>query len=158
MSQKYDYIEMKFPASAEYVGLIRLTVSGVLSRAGASYDQIEDSKIAISEAVTNAVTHAYGLDETGEILVGFAIYNDKVEMIVADHGQSFDYEQVKNELGPYKEDDNVNYLREGGLGLFLIETLMDEVFVKKSPGVTISMTKYIDESQVHSNGETLVNG
>lgn len=156
MAQEYDYIEMKFPASAEYVGLIRLTVSGVLSRAGATYDQIEDSKIAISEAVTNAVMYAYEDDEVGEILVGFAIYKDKVEMIVADHGQSFNYEQVKDDLGPYQENDNVNYLREGGLGLFLIETLMDEVFVKKSPGVTISMTKFIDESQVHSNGETIV--
>lgn len=156
MSQHYDYIEMKFPASAEYVGLIRLTLSGILSRAGATYDQIEDSKIAVSEAVTNAVKHAYTSNESGEIIVGFAVYSNKVEIIVADHGQSFDYEQVKNELGPYSEDDNVNYLREGGLGLFLIEALMDEVFVKKDPGVTISMTKFIDESQVHSNGETIV--
>ncbi|MFC3418818.1 anti-sigma B factor RsbW [Salinicoccus hispanicus] len=157
MPQQYDYIEMKFPSSAEYVGLIRLTLSGVLSRAGASYDQIEDSKIAVSEAVTNAVKHAYGEDETGEVLIGFAIYSDKVEIIVADHGQSFNYEAVKEELGPYSEDDNVNYLREGGLGLFLIETLMDEVYLKKDPGVTISMTKFINESQVHLNGETIVN-
>ncbi|WP_031545187.1 anti-sigma B factor RsbW [Salinicoccus luteus] len=157
MPQQYDYIEMKFPSSAEYVGLIRLTLSGVLSRAGASYDQIEDSKIAVSEAVTNAVKHAYGDDETGEVLIGFAIYSNKVEIIVADHGQSFNYEEVKEELGPYSEDDNVNYLREGGLGLFLIETLMDEVYLKKDPGVTISMTKFINESQVHLNGETIVN-
>ncbi|MCG1009927.1 anti-sigma B factor RsbW [Salinicoccus sp. ID82-1] len=157
MPQQYDYIEMKFPSSAEYVGLIRLTLSGVLSRAGASYDQIEDSKIAVSEAVTNAVKHAYGEDETGEVLIGFAVYSDKVEIIVADHGQSFNYEAVKEELGPYSEDDNVNYLREGGLGLFLIETLMDEVYLKKDPGVTISMTKFINESQVHLNGETIVN-
>lgn len=40
---------MKLPASAEYVSLIRLTLSGVFSRAGASYDDIEDSKIAVSE-------------------------------------------------------------------------------------------------------------
>ncbi|MCC4723172.1 anti-sigma B factor RsbW [Salinicoccus sp. RF5] len=157
MPQQYDYIEMKFPSSAEYVGLIRLTLSGVLSRAGASYDQIEDSKIAVSEAVTNAVKHAYGEDETGEVLIGFAIYSNKVEIIVADHGQSFNYEEVKEELGPYSEDENVNYLREGGLGLFLIETLMDEVYLKKDPGVTISMTKFINESQVHLNGETIVN-
>ncbi|WP_434121220.1 anti-sigma B factor RsbW [Salinicoccus roseus] len=157
MPQQYDYIEMKFPSSAEYVGLIRLTLSGVLSRAGASYDQIEDSKIAVSEAVTNAVKHAYGEDESGEVLIGFAIYSDKVEIIVADHGQSFNYEEVKEELGPYSEDENVNYLREGGLGLFLIETLMDEVYLKKDPGVTISMTKFINESQVHLNGETIVN-
>ncbi|HIW13579.1 anti-sigma B factor RsbW [Salinicoccus carnicancri] len=157
MPLQYDYIEMKFPSSAEYVGLIRLTLSGVLSRAGATYDQIEDSKIAVSEAVTNAVKHAYGEDQTGEVLVGFAVYEDKVEIIVADHGQSFNYEDVRKELGPYTEDDNVNFLREGGLGLFLIETLMDEVYIKKDPGVTISMTKFINESQVHSNGETIVN-
>ena len=59
MQSTQDYIEMRLPASAEYVSLIRLTLSGVFSRAGASYDDIEDSKIAVSEAVTNAVKHAY---------------------------------------------------------------------------------------------------
>lgn len=155
MARDYDFIEMKFPSSPEYVGLIRLTLSGVLSRAGATYDDIEDSKIAVSEAVTNAVKHAYSADETGDISVGFAVFNDKVEIIVADNGQSFDYEQIKAELGPYNEDDNINYLREGGLGLFLIETLMDKVTFKKEPGVTISMTKYISESQVQPNGEAI---
>ena len=151
MMSQYDLIEMKFPSSAEYVGLIRLTLSGVLSRAGATYDDIEDSKIAVSEAVTNAVKHAYKDNEQGEISVGFAVYSDKVEIIVADNGQSFDYEKIKEELGPYNEDDNIDYLREGGLGLFL----MDKVSFRKEPGVTISMTKYINESQVHPNGETI---
>ena len=91
MTRNYDFIEMKFPSSAEYVGLIRLTLSGVLSRAGATYDDIEDSKIAVSEAVTNAVKHAYQQDEKGEVSVGFAVFDDKVEIIVADNGQSFDY-------------------------------------------------------------------
>src|SRR5699024_8018170 len=115
MKQQYDFIEMKFPSSAEYVGLIRLTVSGVISRAAATYDDIEDAKIAVSEAVTNAVKHAYKDSEQSEISVGFAIYSDKVEIIVADNGQSFDYEKIKEELGPYNEDDNIDYLREGGL-------------------------------------------
>lgn len=155
MTREYDFIEMKFPSNPEYVGLIRLTLSGVLSRAGATYDDIEDSKIAVSEAVTNAVKHAYSANEAGDISVGFAVFNDKVEIIVADNGQSFDYEQIKTQLGPYNEDDNINYLREGGLGLFLIETLMDKVTFKKEPGVTISMTKYISESQVQPNGEAI---
>ena len=158
MSTNYDYVEIKFPASAEYVGLIRLTLSGVFSRAGANYDQIEDSKIAVSEAVTNAVKHAYKEGEKGDITIGFAIYPDKIEIVVSDKGQSFDYEEVKSGLGPYEEDENVDFLREGGLGLFLIEALMDEVFVKKDSGVTISMTKYMDESQVHANGESITNG
>ena len=59
MPHNNDFIEMRLPASAEYVSLIRLTLSGVFTQAGASYDDIEDAKIAVSEAVTNAVKHAY---------------------------------------------------------------------------------------------------
>ena len=99
--------------------------------------------------------HAYQQDEKGEVSVGFAVFDDKVEIIVADNGQSFDYETIKDELGPYDENENIDYLREGGLGLFLIETLMDEVSFKRQAGVTISMTKYISESQVQPNGEAI---
>ncbi|TDM10483.1 anti-sigma B factor RsbW [Macrococcus lamae] len=151
----YDYVEMRFPASAEYVGLVRLTLSGILNRIGASYDDIEDSKIAVSEAVTNAVKHAYQDKVKGDVLVGYVIFEDKVEVIVSDSGQSFDYEKAKAELGPYEEDENVDFIREGGLGLFLIESLMDEVNIKKDAGVTISMTKYIAGEQVQPDGERL---
>ena len=134
---------------------MRLTLSGILSSANASIEEIEDSKIAVSEAVTNAVKHAYKQDEDGEIIIGFAVFKDRVEIIVRDSGKSFDYETVKEELGPYKEDDSVGFLREGGLGLFLIETLMDDVHVKKEPGVTISMVKFVGKGQVQNNGETI---
>ncbi|HAR4041539.1 anti-sigma B factor RsbW, partial [Escherichia coli] len=56
-------------------------------------------------------------------------------------------------IGPYDKDENIDFLREGGLGLFLIESLMDEVTVYKESGVTISMTKYIKKEQVRNNGE-----
>lgn len=144
MDKQYDYVEMRFPASAEYVGLVRLTLSGILNRVGATYDDIEDTKIAVSEAVTNAVKHAYSETEKGDVIVGYVIFDDKVEIIVSDSGQSFDYETTKSELGPYSGKENVDFIREGGLGLFLIESLMDEVNFKKDSGVTISMTKYIN--------------
>ncbi|NWK84823.1 anti-sigma B factor RsbW [Staphylococcus sp. GSSP0090] len=155
MQFKQDYIEMRLPASAEYVSLIRLTLSGVFSRAGASYDDIEDAKIAVSEAVTNAVKHAYKDDsnEMGMINLCFEIFDDKIKIIISDQGDSFDYEETKEKLGPYKEDENIDFLREGGLGLFLIESLMDEVTVDKQSGVTISMIKYIKKEQVRNNGE-----
>ncbi|HCU0827566.1 TPA: ATP-binding protein, partial [Staphylococcus aureus] len=66
---------------------------------------------------------------------------------------SFDYETTKSKIGPYDKDENIDFLREGGLGLFLIESLMDEVTVYKESGVTISMTKYIKKEQVRNNGE-----
>ncbi|HCW9096238.1 TPA: ATP-binding protein, partial [Staphylococcus aureus] len=70
-----------------------------------------------------------------------------------DKGDSFDYETTKSKIGPYDKDENIDFLREGGLGLFLIESLMDEVTVYKESGVTISMTKYIKKEQVRNNGE-----
>ncbi|OJH00803.1 anti-sigma B factor RsbW [Staphylococcus hominis] len=154
MSLKNDYIEMKLPASAEYVRLIRLTLSGVFTRAGASYDDIEDSKIAVSEAVTNAVKHAYKHSEqNGMINICFELFDDKIKIIISDQGESFDYESTKSKLGPYQENENIDFLREGGLGLFLIESLMDEVKVSKESGVTISMIKYIKKEQVPNNDE-----
>ena len=154
MSLKNDYIEMKLPASAEYVSLIRLTLSGVFTRAGASYDDIEDSKIAVSEAVTNAVKHAYKHSEqNGMINICFELFDDKIKIIISDQGESFDYESTKSKLGHYQENENIDFLREGGLGLFLIESLMDEVKVSKESGVTISMIKYIKKEQVPNNDE-----
>ena len=54
-----DYIEMKIPAKPDYLGVIRLTLSGIANRMGYTYEEIEDIKIALSEACTNAVQHAY---------------------------------------------------------------------------------------------------
>ncbi|UXV38381.1 anti-sigma B factor RsbW [Staphylococcus simulans] len=154
MEAKRNVIEMKLPAQAEYVSLIRLTLSGVFSRAGASYEDIEDAKIAVSEAVTNAVKHAYKEEEIDpSIYLCFEIYDDKIRVVISDQGKSFDYEEKKKELGPYSENENIDFLREGGLGLFLIESLMDEFKVNKDNGVTISMIKYIKKEQVHNNGE-----
>ena len=61
----FDYVEMRVPAKSQYVGVARLTISGLASRIGFSFDDIEDLKIASSEAVTNAVQHAYSEGEEG---------------------------------------------------------------------------------------------
>lgn len=96
MEAKRNVIEMKLPAQAEYVSLIRLTLSGVFSRAGASYEDIEDAKIAVSEAVTNAVKHAYKEEEIDpSIYLCFEIYDDKIRVVISDQGKSFDYEEKK---------------------------------------------------------------
>jgi serine/threonine-protein kinase RsbW len=155
MIKPYDYIEMKIPAKPEFIGVIRLTLSGIASRMGFSYDEIEDLKIATSEACTNAVQHAYQKNEHGDVIVGFGLYKDRLEVIVADYGQSFDFESARQELGPYHQNESVEFLREGGLGLYLIETLMDEVKIHYKEGVTVLMTKYREGEQVEIDAKTI---
>lgn len=156
MPQEHDVIEMRLPAAPEYLSLIRLTLSGVFNRANASYNDIEDAKIAVSEAVTNAVKHAYKhREETGYITIVFEVSDGQIKIVVSDQGESFNYQETKQHLGPYQDDENIDFLREGGLGLFLIEALMDEVTVRKETGVTISMTKYINKEQVQTHDESI---
>ena len=152
--QPYDYVEIRVPAKAQYIGIARLTISGLASRLGFNYDEIEDLKIATSEAVTNAVQHAYQ-DNEGEVVVGCALFEDKIEIMIADHGESFNYEETKKDIGPYNELEEVEFLREGGLGLYLMETLMDEVKVHHEEGVTVFMTKYLGEEQVGKDVKTV---
>ncbi|MHA6259818.1 anti-sigma B factor RsbW [Sporosarcina sp. CAU 1771] len=153
--QLYDYIEVRVPAKAQYVGVARLTISGLASRMGFTYEDIEDLKIAASEAITNAVQHAYKEHEDGEIVVGCAIFKDKLEIMVSDYGQSFNFEETKKRVGPYSENEEVKFLREGGLGLYLIETLMDEVKVYHEKGVTILITKYLGGERVKKDVGTI---
>ncbi|API91640.1 MULTISPECIES: anti-sigma B factor RsbW [Bacillota] len=145
--EKFDFIELKVPAKAEYVGVVRLSISGIANRMGFSYEDIEDLKIAISEAITNTVTHAYDEDEDGEVTIGFGVYEDRLEIMVADHGGSFDLNEIKDGIGPYKETESIEELREGGFGLFLINALMDKVQINNHYGVIVLMTKYIHEHE-----------
>lgn len=143
----FDFIEMRFPAKAEYVGVIRLSVSGIASRMGFSYEDIEDLKISMSEAVSNVVSHAY--NDEGEVTIGFGVYDDRLEVMVADRGGSFDLQEIKDDIGPYdKKTETIGDLREGGFGLFLIKSLMDKVEINNKYGVIVLMTKYLERTGV----------
>ena len=152
--KQFDYVEIRVPAKPQYVSVLRLTVSGLATRIGFTYDEIEDLKIATGEAVTNVVHHAYE-DREGEVVVGCAVYENKIEIMVADYGNSFNFEEIKAKIGPYKEDENVELMREGGLGLYLMDTLMDEVKLNNEGGVTVFMTKYVAREQVEKSVERI---
>ncbi|MFD2043844.1 anti-sigma B factor RsbW [Ornithinibacillus salinisoli] len=141
----FDFVEMKVPAKEEYVGVVRLSISGIANRMGFTYEDIEDLKIAVSEAVTNAVTHAYKKNETGEVTIGYGIYQNRLEVMVADHGGSFNLNEIKDGIGPYENDESIEELREGGFGLFLMQALMDKVEINNDAGVIVLMTKFVDE-------------
>ena len=53
-----DKISMKLTSNPNFVSVIRLTVSGIASKIGFSFDEIEDLKVSISEACTNAIKHS----------------------------------------------------------------------------------------------------
>lgn len=148
--QPLDSVRLTIPAKPDYVGVARLVVSGIANRMGFSYDDIEDVKLAVAEACTNSVDHAY-IDNEGEIVIQCSVFSDRLQVDVMDHGHSFDPRDVQERTGPLSVEPKINALRERGLGIFLMKSLMDQVEIKGDNGVIVTMTKYIQKDEVESH-------
>ncbi len=155
LKRKGDIIDLTIPACAEYIGVVRLLVSGVANRLGFSYDDIEDIKLAVAEACTNAVLHAYPQGEEGDVRIRCLVFPDRLQILVADKGTSFDVDRVKTTLGPIDGTVDIAHQMEGGLGLYLIHTLMDEVDISGGEGIVVAMTKYVRWDEVADSVDPL---
>ncbi len=119
-------IELRIPASAQWVRVARLTVAGVASRLHFGIEDIEDIKLAVAEAINNAILHA-SVEPGGEAIVTITLESDEngLWVSVADEGRvqgGIDAPEPRSAPTP-----NTAELPEGGMGLLLIESLMDEV-------------------------------
>ncbi|MGN7470925.1 anti-sigma B factor RsbW [Brevibacillus sp. SAFN-007a] len=151
-----DVIRLTLPNQTEYLGVARLTVSGIANRMGFSYEEIEDIKLAVGEACTNAVKHAY--KETGErgfIHIECQVFSDRLCIEVSDQGVGLASELIPEQLTPIFAGRELEDLDEGGLGLYLIHTLMDEVVIRSESGVAVSMTKYVRRDEVAGDDRTI---
>lgn len=138
IESSFDSIKLSVPNKAEYVSVVRLTTSAIASRMGFDIEEIEDIKVAIAEACTNTLEH--GLDNEGKNFdIDFDMYADKLAITVKDTGKGFNVDNVKE----LKVED----LGEGGLGIFIINSLMDEVEIigDGEKSTEIRMIKYIKD-------------
>jgi serine/threonine-protein kinase RsbW len=140
-----NQIRLQIPAHADYVDLVRLSLFGVASKMGFSYEDIDDMKVAATEACNNAVQHADPQGELNKIIITFELGETSLSIRVKDHGLSFNYLKEMANAKPLDPHKEVSQLRAGGLGLYLMQALMDEVTVDTEDGTEIIMTKYIPE-------------
>jgi anti-sigma regulatory factor (Ser/Thr protein kinase) len=89
---------LAFPAIAASVPLARAAAAAVAARHGVSGERLEALRLAVSEAVTNAVVHAYP-DEPGEIRITFATGRDGLLVLVEDDGCGPDAPSLAPGLG-----------------------------------------------------------
>lgn len=123
---------ISLPATAEFVDVIRLNLYGVASKMGFSYEEIEDMKVAVSEACNNSVLYAYK-QQQGMMEVTFEISEEALSITIKDEGESFDSWDKPIE-GATLHDKELNNAQIGGLGFYLMQALMDDVNVINEPG------------------------
>lgn len=109
-------------------------VAEVSRAVGLSARQFEDVHMAVDEAVTNVMEHAYAGRKDGDILI-FAHRNSKELVIeIRDYGKPFDPARVKhpNVKGP------LSRRTIGGLGIFFMKKLMDKVEFERDPAGNVT--------------------
>jgi serine/threonine-protein kinase RsbW len=112
-------VRLTIPAKPEYIILSRLALTGLARVRPLAPDTLADLKLALTEACSNSVRHAYGESE-GHVEISFELSADRLVVEVTDDGTGFDLD----EPGSSVDDDE---LTEGGLGIAIIRSIADEV-------------------------------
>jgi serine/threonine-protein kinase RsbW len=115
-------VRLTIPAKAEYITLGRLALTGITRlRQDFPADVLGDLKLALTEACTNSVRHAYA-DGTGTVEIVYELYPDRLAVEVTDQGEGFT---------PSERAEDSGELSEGGLGIAIIEALSDELEISE---------------------------
>ena len=108
-------VRLTIPAKAEYVLLGRLALSGITRTRALDDEVVNDLKLAVTEACTNSVRHAYG-ENGGTVDITYELHDDRLIVEVSDNGSGFEPRALV-------EGEE---LTEGGLGIAIIQALVDE--------------------------------
>lgn len=135
-----NYMKLEFPARSVNEGYARAAVAAFVSQMDPTLAELGDIKTAVSEAVTNAVVHAYP-NSLGVIMIRARILPEAVlELVVKDHGVGIqDVNQAKTPLFTTGGSER------SGMGFTIMESFMDSLRVKSVPGkgTTVTMRRRI---------------
>ncbi|MGF1669846.1 MAG: ATP-binding protein [Balneolaceae bacterium] len=135
INKSYNF---KVKASTEKLAEVRRFVANNAEKHHYSKQDIEDVRLAVDEAFTNIIKHAYNYDENKKVKIELDIDNEKICVSLFDEGKSFD---VTN----YKMPDiqqQIKNKKRGGMGVYLINKLMDDVqYLKEGDINEIKMCK-----------------
>lgn len=137
--QKY---RLKLPVDSANLEIIREFVAKIAQNIGFDEEQIHHIELAVDEASTNVLRHAYKGVKTNNKFIHIEVvaYPDRIEINVIDKGKGFDPDKIKTP----DMNDYLKEMKRGGLGLYLIKTLMDKVDYFIHPGTQnrVKMVKY----------------
>jgi serine/threonine-protein kinase RsbW len=118
-------VRLTIPARPEYITLCRLALTGLARLRPISEELVADLKLALTEATSNSVRHAYAGSE-GHVEIAYELYGDRLVIEVNDDGEGFD---------PAEDGDlgDLENLTEGGLGIAIIRSIADEFALSRGP-------------------------
>lgn len=140
MQRMENYVVLEFMSRSTNEGFARIAAAGFAAQLDPTLDELGDIKTSVSEAVTNAIVHAYP-DQLGKIMVKLKLLeNNTLEIVVRDWGCGIEnIEQARQPLFTTGGEER------SGMGFTIMESFMDNLRVKSVPGkgTTVVMKKRI---------------
>jgi anti-sigma regulatory factor (Ser/Thr protein kinase) len=132
-----ESLNESYPAVPEAVPLARRALTDVAARAGAAGERLEEIRLAVSEALTNAVLHAYYDDEAGWFHVTAAVASGELWVLIGDDGRG---------LHAWNDSSGL------GIGLSLISGLSDDfaIVTRASGGTEVQMRFDLRKTRIDS--------
>ncbi|MBQ3556711.1 MAG: anti-sigma F factor [Oscillospiraceae bacterium] len=135
-----NQVNIDFPSRSANEGFARTVAACFAAQLDPTLDEVNDIKTAVSEAVTNAIVHAYP-DTIGKVSMKLKLYEDNVlEMVIRDWGVGIaDVEQARTPMFSTGGEERA------GMGFTIMESFMDNLRVRSMPGkgTTVTMKKRI---------------
>lgn len=128
-----ERVRLQVPPDDANVGLVRLVVVTAARDAGMDAERLEDLRVVVSEAATNAVISHQRVQNPDPITIAVDLGDDgSFEVIVTDYGPGFQ--------PPGSEDDGSrDWLVEGGLGLSLMRALADDAAFERDEAMHVRL-------------------
>ena len=131
---------LEFPSRSANEGFARAAAACFAAQLDPTLEEVNDVKTAVSEAVTNAIVHGYP-DQLGRIAVKLKLLpNNTLEITVRDWGRGIaDIQQARQPLFTTGGEER------SGMGFTIMESFMDKLTVKSTPGrgTTVTMRKRV---------------
>lgn len=125
--EKLNQLKLEIMSKPENIGIARLTVASFAAQLDFTLNELEELKVVVSEAVSNAILHGYG-DNEGIVEIEATLYPGTLALTVTDWGRGIaDLEQAREPAFTTSED-------RMGLGFTFIESFMDQVQIESTPG------------------------
>ena len=85
-----NYIRLELASIPENVGLARITIASFVSQVDLTLNDLEEIKVATSEAVSNAIIHGYENNKNGKVIIEAIRQDDRLILTVEDYGKGIE--------------------------------------------------------------------
>ncbi|MCX6151449.1 MAG: ATP-binding protein [Ignavibacteriales bacterium] len=122
--------EIKVKSTTDNLGMIRDFTKSIASQTGFTEEVVDKIALAVDEACTNIIKHAYKFSPEGDILINIKVAENKMIVSITDYGLDFNPSIIPvPDIKKYYQQHKV-----GGLGIYLMKKLMDEVRYNPNTG------------------------